>query len=69
MPELFSEVGGARYLRKLARSDPRTFCTLLGKLLPTQVTADSNNPIHPIDRIEIVVIDPREQHSPKAVRG
>ena len=67
--QAFNEVGAAEYLRKLARSDPRTFCTLLGKVLPTQVTADSNNPIHAIDRIEVAVIDPREQHSPKAVRG
>jgi len=59
----FSEVGGAKYLRKLARSDPRTFCTLLGKVRPTQVTADSNNPIHAIDCIEVVAIDPSSRGS------
>ena len=26
--QAFNEVGGAEYLRKVARSDPRTFCTL-----------------------------------------
>ena len=50
--QAFCEVRAAEYLRKLARSDPRTFCTLLGKVLPTQVTADANNSIHAIDRIE-----------------
>ena len=46
--EAFNEVGAAEYLRKLARSDPRTFCTLLGKVLPTQVTADSTIPSMPL---------------------
>jgi hypothetical protein len=65
--EAFSEVGGAEYLRRVARSDPRTFCTLLGKVLPTQVTGDPNNPVHAIDRIEFVVVDPKEQLSPKGI--
>jgi hypothetical protein len=34
-------VGGADYLKTVARTDPRTFCTLLGKILPTQVTGDA----------------------------
>jgi len=66
--EAFCEVGAADICASL-RARTRTFCTLLGKVLPTQVTADSNNPIHAIDRIEVVVSNPREQHSPKAVRG
>jgi hypothetical protein len=37
----FAEVGGKDYLRTVAKSDPRTFCTLLGKILPTQVTGDA----------------------------
>jgi hypothetical protein len=67
--EAFSEVGGAEYLRRVARSDPRTFCTLLGKVLPTQVTGGPNNPVHAIDRIEFVVVDPKQQPSPKGSRG
>jgi len=65
--EAFNEVGGAQYLSKLARSDRRTFCTLLGKVLPTQVTGDSNNPVPTFDRIEVVVVDPKEQ--PKGSSG
>jgi hypothetical protein len=67
--EAFSKVGGAEYLLRLARSDPRTFCTLFGKVLPTQVTGDPNNPVHAIDRIEFVVVDPKEPPSPKGSRG
>ena len=41
----FLEVGGENYLVKVAKEDPRTFCTLLGKLLPTQVEAKAEEPI------------------------
>ena len=37
----FNEAGGKEYLLRVAKTDPRTFCTLLGKLLPTQVTGDA----------------------------
>ena len=33
----FEEVGGAKYLVAVARDDPKTFCALLGKVLPLQV--------------------------------
>jgi hypothetical protein len=64
--EAFNEAGGAKYLRKVARSDPRTFCSLLAKVLLAQVTGDSNDPIRPYDRIEVVFVDPKEQPSPTA---
>ena len=37
----FDEVGGKDYLRSVATTHPRTFCALLGKILPTQVTGDA----------------------------
>ena len=36
----FNKVGGETYLVKVAREDPRTFCTLLGKVMPLQITGD-----------------------------
>ena len=33
----FADAGGKDYLVKVAKTDPRTFCALLGKLLPAQV--------------------------------
>lgn len=33
----FETIGGESYLVMVAREDPRTFCTLLGKVLPMQV--------------------------------
>lgn len=35
----FEEVGGAKYLAKMANEKPAAFMTLLGKILPTQVDA------------------------------
>ncbi len=36
----FEEVGGEQYLVKVAREQPQTFCTLLGRILPKDVVAD-----------------------------
>jgi len=55
----FSDVGGSDYLRLIAVSHPQVFCSLLGKILPTQtqISGDPNNPLT-INRIELVVIKP-----------
>jgi hypothetical protein len=34
----FEEAGGTAYLLSIAKEDPRTFCALLGKLVPTATT-------------------------------
>lgn len=36
--QAFEGAGGVRYLLEVAREDPRTFCTLLGKLVPHEVS-------------------------------
>jgi hypothetical protein len=41
----FDEVGGASYLASIARDDPRTFCTLLGRILPSETGATVNSTI------------------------
>ncbi|WP_219684052.1 hypothetical protein [Bradyrhizobium canariense] len=41
----FNEVGGQAYLEKVAQSDPRVFCGLLGRVLPTQLTGAGDEPI------------------------
>ena len=38
----FEAKGGQKYLERVAETDPRTFCSLLAKILPTQLTADSD---------------------------
>ena len=36
----FDKVGGTDYLVKVAKTDPRTFCTLLGRILPAELSAE-----------------------------
>lgn len=36
----FEEVGGEKYLVNVAHNDPKTFCTLLGKILPAEIKAE-----------------------------
>jgi hypothetical protein len=41
----FDELGGASYLAHVGRTDPRTFCALLGKLLPTKLANADGSPL------------------------
>lgn len=41
----FDELGGASYLVHVGRSDPRTFCALLSKLLPTKLSNADGSPL------------------------
>jgi hypothetical protein len=41
----FNKVGGEDYLVQVAENDPRTFCALLGKVMPTQLTGAGDEPI------------------------
>lgn len=52
------KAGGEDYLLDQARSNPTAFLTLVGKVMPTQLTGDPENPIH--HRIEQHVVDPQE---------
>lgn len=36
----FDEVGGTKYLVDVAREDPKTFCTMLAKIIPSDINAD-----------------------------
>jgi hypothetical protein len=45
----FAKVNGEDYLVMVAKSDPRTFCSLLGRVLPLTLEGDAEKPI----RIEV----------------
>ncbi len=49
--EAFDKAGGVAYLVNIAKEDPRTFCALLGKVIPVQVGGDPDSPMV----IEVVV--------------
>jgi len=42
----FEKAGGEAYLARVAESDPKTFCALLGRVLPLQVAGDPDAPLH-----------------------
>lgn len=46
----FIRVGGEAYLVRVAESDPKTFCALLAKLLPSELAVGDGNEL----RIRIV---------------
>jgi len=41
----FEQCGGTSYLVMVALTDPRTFCTLLGRVLPTEISGPNGGPI------------------------
>lgn len=41
----FHAAGGLKYLERVANDDPRTFCTLLGKVIPLTLAGDKENPL------------------------
>lgn len=41
----FQELGGMSYLVHVGRTDPRTFCALLSKLLPTKLSNADGSPL------------------------
>jgi len=41
----FDSLGGASYLEHVGRTDPRTFCALLSKLLPTRLANADGSPL------------------------
>ena len=41
----FDELGGTSYLVHVGRNDPRTFCALLSKLLPTRLANADGSPL------------------------
>ena len=57
----FERVGGEEYLVRVAHEDPKTFCTLLGKILPTQLAGDPDPPLKTVSRVEVVLVRPGDQ--------
>ena len=41
----FDELGGTSYLVHVGRNDPRTFCSLLSRLLPTKLANADGSPL------------------------
>ncbi len=46
--------GTAGYLARQAEENPAAFMSLLGKVLPTTISGDGENPLNVVTRIELV---------------
>lgn len=46
------------YCAFLARSEPKAFSTLLGRVLPMQIAGDPDNPIRTVSTVERVIVRP-----------
>lgn len=52
--EALDESGGVEYLKQTAIDHPTAFLTLVGKVLPLQVTGNDGGPVETVTRIELV---------------
>lgn len=62
LEKAFDQAGGADYLFDVSQEDKRTFCTLLGKILPTTHASDPENPLIP-NKIEIELVSAKNKDS------
>ena len=61
--DAFEKVGGEEYLVRVAREDPKIFCTLLAKILPTQLAGDPDDPLKTVSRVEVVFVRPGDRNT------
>lgn len=52
--------GGIAYLKQQATANPAAFMTLVGKVLPLQVTGEDGGAIKTVTRIERSVVHPKD---------
>ncbi len=45
----YDDLGGAKYLRKIAANDPALFCSLLARLVPSEIRAEIDVSVHRLD--------------------
>ena len=57
------DAGGQAYLERQAEENPGPFLTLLGKVLPTTLSGDADNPLKVYQQVAYVIVDPKEPDS------
>ena len=56
-------VGGQAYLERQAEENPGPFLTLIGKVPPTTLSGDADNPLKVYQQVAYVIVDPKEPDS------
>jgi len=49
-----SQAGGEDYLLNIAKTDPKTFCALIGRVIPLQHEGSDENPLNIAHTIKLV---------------
>lgn len=57
--EALHGVGGVQYLQTVAASHPAAFLSLIGKVMPTQITGADGDDLKIVHKVERMVIDPK----------
>ena len=57
------DAGGQAYLSDRPRRTRRPFLTLIGKVLPTTLSGDAENPLKVYQQVAYVIVDPKEPDS------
>ncbi|MBU2850763.1 hypothetical protein [Acidithiobacillus ferrivorans] len=52
-------LGGEQWLVESARADPKAFLSLLGRILPSEISLDAHITHAPITEIRRTIVDPR----------
>jgi len=53
------DLGGQTWLVEQAKADPRAFMSLLGRILPSEISLDAHITHAPITEIRRTIVDPR----------
>jgi len=54
------DLGGQTWLVEAARADPKAFMSLLGRILPSEISLDATVTAHePVTEIRRTIVDPR----------
>lgn len=61
--EAYEKSGGVEYLLGIAKKDPKTFCALLAKLIPSEVKADLTSSDGSMQPVRIELVSPNAQDS------
>jgi hypothetical protein len=61
-------VGGENYLRQQASENPTAFLTLVGKVLPLQLSGDPANPIHTKSSMDVSGLSDEQLHALASIK-
>lgn len=59
--QALDKLGGVKYLVDVGKKNPKAFCSLLGRVLPTEITGEGGGPIEMLNRVEVFKLPDNER--------